>query len=259
NVRAATDDRPYFFDFFRWRSLPSFVESYGHYWFQRLELGYVVLVISLVQIVAAAIGLLLLPLFIWSRKESTPVSLALLYFLLIGFAFLALEMSLMQRFTLLMGDPLIAVGAVLSGFLFFSGCGSLYSRRLMERPLKAITVSGLAIAILAPLVLFLSQSLLGFVATWDTAGRFFFALSLLAPLAFLMGWPFPAGMSLLEKSAPASLAWAWGINGFASVAAAPLTVLLAMSLGFRLVLALAVIAYFLAVVLGVRVWRPRKN
>ncbi|MCG6916355.1 MAG: hypothetical protein LJE89_02290, partial [Deltaproteobacteria bacterium] len=103
NVRPATDDRPYFFDFFRWRSLPRFVESYGHYWLQRLELGYVVLVISLVQIVTAAIGLLLLPLFIWSRKETRPVSLALLYFLLIGFAFLALEMSLMQRFTLLLG------------------------------------------------------------------------------------------------------------------------------------------------------------
>jgi hypothetical protein len=62
-------------------------------------------------------------------------------------------------------------------------------------------------------------------------------------------------MSLLEKSSPPLLAWAWGINGFASVATAPLTVLLAMSVGFRLVFALAVMAYFLAVVLGLRVWR----
>jgi hypothetical protein len=255
NVKPATDDRPYFFDFFRWRSLPRFVESYGHYWLQRLELGYVVLVISLVQIVTAAIVLLLLPLLIWTRQRTTPLSLALLYFLLIGFGFLALEMSLMQRFTLLMGDPLLAVGTVLSGFLFFSGCGSLCSQRWMDTPLKAIAVSGLAIALLAPLVLFLSQSLLGLVATWQTAGRFFLALSLLAPLAFLMGWPFPAGMSLLEQSSPTSLAWAWGINGFASVGAAPLTVLLAMSLGFRLVFALAVMAYLLAVIFGVKAWR----
>jgi hypothetical protein len=255
NVQPATDDRPYFFDFFRWRSLPRLVESYGHYWFQRLELGYVVLVISLVQIVTAAIVLLLLPLFIWTRQRTTSARLALFYFLLIGFGFLALEMSLMQRFTLLMGDPLLAAAAVLSGFLFFSGCGSLCSQRWMATPLKAIAVSGLAIALLAPLVLFLSQSLLGFVASWSTAGRFVFAISLLAPLAFLMGWPFPLGMSLLEKSSPPLLAWAWGINGFASVATAPLTVLLAMSVGFRLVFALAVMAYFLAVVLGLRVWR----
>jgi len=247
NVRPATDDRPYFFDFFRWRSLPKFMESYGNLWFQRLELGYVILVISLVQIVAAAVLLLLLPLFIWARQRTAPFRPALFYFLLLGFGFLALEMSLMQRFTLLMGDPLLAAAAVLSGFLFFSGCGSLCSQRWVRSPLKAIAVSGLAIALVAPLVLFLSHSLLGFVATWNTAGRFLFTLSLLAPLAFLMGWPFPAGMSLLSVSSPALLAWAWGINGFASVAAAPLTVLLAMSLGFRLVLALAVLAYLLAV------------
>jgi hypothetical protein len=255
NVKPASDDRPYFFDFFRWRSLPRFIESHGHHWFQRLELGYVVLVISLVQIVAAAIFLLLLPLFIWARQQTTPASPALIYFLLLGFGFLALEMSLMQRFTLLMGDPLFAAAAVLCGFLFFSGCGSLSSQRWVRSPLKAIAISGLAIVLIAPLVLFLSQSLLGFVAPWNTVSRFVFTLSLLAPLAFFMGWPFPAGMSLLQGSSPAVLPWAWGINGFASVAAAPLTVLLAMSLGFRLVLALAVTAYLLAIVLGFRVWR----
>ena len=42
-------------------------------------------------------------------------------------------------------------------------------------------------------------------------------------------------------------------NGFASVAAAPLAVLLAMSLGFRLVLALAVVCYLSALGLAYRV------
>ena len=254
NVKPATDDRPYFFDFFRWRSLPRFIESHGRHWFQRLELGHVVLGISLVQIVAAAIFLLLLPLFIWARQQTTTAIPALFYFLLLGFGFLALEMSLMQRFTLLMGDPLLAAAAVLSGFLFFSGCGSLSSQRWVRSSSTAIALSGLAIVLIAPLVLFLSQFLLGFVATWNTVSRFVFTLSLLAPLAFFMGWPFPAGMSLLQESSPAMLAWAWGINGFASVAAAPLTVLLAMSLGFRLVLVLAVTAYLLAALFGFRAW-----
>ena len=260
NVRPATDDRPYFYDFFRWRSLPKFIQSHGPYWFQRLELGYVVLVLSLLQIVAAATLVLLLPLFIWARQRTSLHSrgLALFYFLLLGFAFLALEISLMQRFTLIMGDPLLAVAVVLSGFLFFSGCGSLGSQRWSRSPLRSIIISGLAIALIAPFVLFLSQSFLDLVSTWNTAGRFLFTLSLLAPLAFFMGWPFPAGMALLERSSPALLPWAWGINGFSSVAAAPLTVLLAMSSGFRLVLALAIVAYLLAVVSGVRVWRAGK-
>ena len=255
NVRAATDDRPYFFDFFRWRSLPRFISSHGHHWFQRLELGYVILVISFGQIVGAAALLLFIPLFFWARRRSTPPGggLAFCYFLLLGLGFLALEMSLMQRFTLLMGDPLLAVAVVLSGFLFFSGCGSLCNRQWTRSPLQAIVLAGVGIALVAPLVLWLSHALLGIVATWNTTGRFLLVLTLLAPLAFLMGWPFPAGMLLLEKWSPGLLPWAWGINGFASVAAAPLTVLLAMSLGFRLVLALAVMTYLLAVVLALRV------
>jgi hypothetical protein len=167
-------------------------------------------------------------------------------------AFLALEMSLMQRFTLLMGDPLLAVAGVLSGFLLFSGCGSIFSGRRPPSPLGAITVSAIGISIVAPLVLLLSKGLLGLSSTWHTAGRFLLILFLLAPLAFLMGWPFPAGLRLLEKWAPELMPWAWGINGFASVAAAPLAVLLAISMGFRMVLALAVLAYLLALVLAVR-------
>jgi hypothetical protein len=109
-----------------------------------------------------------------------------------------------------MGDPLLAVAVVLSGFLFFSGCGSLCSRQWTRSPLQAIVVAGVGIALAAPLVLWLSHALLGIVATWNTTGRFLLVLTLLAPLAFLMGWPFPAGMLLLEKWSPGLLPWAWG-------------------------------------------------
>jgi hypothetical protein len=257
NVRPATDDRPYFFDFFRWRSLPRFIESYGHQWFQRLELGYAVLVIAFVQIVAAAGLLLLLPLFLWARRsDSAPGRfLVLSYFFLLGLAFLALEMSLMQRFTLLMGDPLLAAAVVLSGFLFFSGCGSLCGQKWPKSPLRSIAFAAFGIAFVAPLVLWLSGWLVSPVSSWNTTGRFLCTLLLLGPLAFLMGWPFPAGMRLLREWSPDLLPWAWGINGFASVAAAPLTVLLAMSFGFKVVLALALSSYLLALVLAGKLWR----
>ena len=257
HVRAATDDRPYFFDFFRWRSLRRFIRSHGRQWFQRVELGYAVLFVSLVQIVAAAGVLLLLPLFVWGRRSGSPHgrNLVFFYFLLLGLAFLALELSLMQRLTLLMGDPLLAAAVVLSGFLLFSGCGSLCGQHWPKSPLRAIVAATLGIALVAPLVLLLSGRLLGPLSSWNTAARFLATLVLLAPLAFLMGWPFPAGMKLLKEWSPDLLPWAWGINGFASVSAAPLTVLLAMSLGFRLVLALAVISYLLALALANRLWR----
>ncbi len=257
NVRPATDDRPYFFDFFRWSSLVRFIKSHGHQWFQRVELGYAVLVISFAQIVAAAGLLLLLPLFIWARFSGRPRGRIpiFFYFSLLGLAYIALEMSLMQRFTLLIGDPLLAAAVVLSGFLLFSGCGSLCGQQWPKSPLLAIVIASLGIALLVPLILFLSGWLLGPVSHWNTAGRFLVTFVLLAPLAFLMGWPFPAGMHLLKDRSPGLLPWAWGINGFASVSAAPLTVLLAMSFGFRIVLALAVSSYLLALLIGGGLWR----
>jgi hypothetical protein len=259
NVRPATDDRPYFFDFFRWRSLRRFIKSHGVHWFQRLELGYAILVISFVQILAVALLLLLLPLFFWSRHRRYPPGhgLAMGYFLLIGLAYLALEMSLMQRFTLVLGDPMLAVAGVLSAFLFFSGCGSLFSQRWRVPLSRSIAAAVFGIALLAPLVLILSQWLLGLVSGWNTPARFLFSLSLLAPLAFLMGWPFPSGIRLLQTRYGDFMPWAWGINGFASVASAPLSVLLAMSLGFRMVLALAVVSYLLAFFLALRLEKVR--
>jgi hypothetical protein len=67
-----------------------------------------------------------------------------------------------------------------------------------------------------------------------------------------MGWPVPIGMVPLERRSPSLIPWAWGINGVASVVAAPLAVLFSMSLGFRGVLFAAVGCYALAYALVVR-------
>ena len=253
NIRPATDDRPYFFDFFRWRSLPRFIEAHGSHWFQRLELGYAILLISLGQIVFVALPVILVPLFVTMRRPGACEGRGgapLAYFFLLGLAYLSLEMTLMQRSTLLLGDPLLAAAGALSAFLFFSGCGSFLGRRWFGSPLPALAVAAGALALLAPLLLPLSRWLVAPVASLGTPGRFLVILVLLAPIAFFMGWFFPAGMLLLERRSPSLIPWAWGINGFASVAAAPLAVLLSMSLGFQAVLFGAVGCYLLALVLA---------
>jgi spermidine synthase len=252
NVRPATDDRPYFFDFFRWRSLPRLLETHGPRWFQRLELGYVILVISLAEVVVVALPVLVIPLLFTLRRPGANAgrTLALAYFLLLGLGYLAVEMTLMQRCTLLLGDPLLAAAGVLSAFLLSSGCGSLLGRRWFRSPLPALAVATAAVALLAPLIIPLSGWLLAPVASRTTAVRFLVTLVLLAPPAFFMGWPFPIGMALLERRSPSLVPWAWGMNGFASVAAAPLAVLLSMSFGFQAVLFGAVGCYLIALVLA---------
>ena len=75
------------------------------------------------------------------------------------------------------------------------------------------------------------------------AAKSVIAVSLIAPLGFAMGMPFPLGLSRVSESAPALLPWAWGINGCASVVAAVAATLLAVHFGFTVLLALALGLY----------------
>ena len=70
--------------------------------------------------------------------------------------------------------------------------------------------------------------------------------ALVAPLAFAMGIPFPAGIARLASEAAALIPWAWGVNACASVVAAVGATLLAIHLGFGAVVVLAVAIYAVA-------------
>ena len=70
--------------------------------------------------------------------------------------------------------------------------------------------------------------------------------TLIAPLAFAMGIPFPTALARLAVIAPEQVPWAWAVNGCASVLSAVLATLLAIHLGFNAVVALAVGCYAVA-------------
>ena len=61
-----------------------------------------------------------------------------------------------------------------------------------------------------------------------------------------MGMPFPLALSRVAVHRPDLVPWAWGINGCASVLSAILATLLAMSLGLRAVLLIALALYIIA-------------
>jgi uncharacterized membrane protein len=83
------------------------------------------------------------------------------------------------------------------------------------------------------------------------------SLGLIAPLACLMGMPFPLGLARVARESEDLLPWAWGINGCASVVASILATLLAIHFGFAAVVILAVALYLLApLILGMRTSGP---
>ena len=78
--------------------------------------------------------------------------------------------------------------------------------------------------------------------------RLALCILLVAPAAFLMGFPMPIAMTTLGRLGKQSMfLWAWGINGCASVIGAALVPVLATSFGISSVLQVSAIAYIVAI------------
>lgn len=259
-IAPARDDRPYFGHFFRWRSLPELWRLRDQGSAVLLDSGYLLLVAALLQAVPLALLLVLLPLRALPRQDAgVSASLSRLragaYFLALGLAFLLIEIASLSRLTLLVGHPLLAAGAGLGGFLFCAGAGSVYAQRWLPRhdaddAEDAIArcvrwaVGAIALGLLWQFVLFHLAHVHG--GAWPVWMRALLGLVGIAPLAFAMGVPFSLGLSRLARIAPAFVPWAWGLNGCASVIAAIVAVLLAMAIGLRATMLLALLLYLFA-------------
>jgi spermidine synthase len=268
-IAPATDDQPYFYDFFKWRSLPELLALRTQGGAAMLDMGYLVLLATLIQAAFLSSLLILIPLGLRRQRFGGSASRArrLAYFLALGLAFLFIEIAYIQRFILFLGHPLYAVAVVLAGFLVFAGIGSALAPRL-ARALKrgrscpgwrerltnlpeAVVVSVAGIAAIALLYLFLLPPLFDALITLPDVAKIIISLALIAPLACFMGMPFPLGIAHVAQESEDLVPWAWGINGCASVIAAILAALLAIHFGFTFVIILAVVLY-LAAPLGLR-------
>ena len=250
-IRPASDDRPYFFNFFKWSTLPEILSIYREGGFSLLELGYPVLVLTLLQAVLASAILILLPI-LWLRhrrqtRAAGHTGAVLVYFLAIGLGFMFIEIVFIQKFILFLAHPIQAVTVILCGFLIFSGLGSLYAQRLQDRRrnFRILTIVALLAAI-ALVYLVLLPPLFTGLSSLHPVAKAGITLVLIAPLAFCMGMPFPMGLSRVTRSTPQLLPWAWGVNGCASLISAILATLLAIHLGFTWVVILALAAYLSA-------------
>jgi len=250
-IAPATDNRPYFFHFFKWRVLPEVLALRKQGGASLIEWGYLILFTTLIQAVIAGSILVLLPL---ARiRPGWPAGFAGRmgsYFFLLGLAFLFIEMAFIQKFILFLGNPLYSISVVLAGFLIFAGAGSGYSGRMAKRleasgrsPIQFITATIITISLGYILLLPICfEHLVGL----DERFRIGISLALIAPLAFFMGMPFPLGLKRVAGQAPGFIPWAWGLNGFASVISAVLATLLAVHFGFTTVLLMALVFYGLS-------------
>ena len=271
-IRPATDDCPYFSQFLRLGTMAQIIHTIGRNAIPFIEWGYLLLIAMLIQAVVAGLVLIFLPLLFLREQQvdhtacdnsgassnqafdlSTGSQGAAKrricgYFLSLGIGFMLIEIAFIQKFLLLLAYPTYAVAVVLCAFLVFAGLGSfccpLASRTSQKFglhvaiPAVIITLSLIALAYL----LMLSPIFDHFITSPDPL-KIVVSVVLIAPLAFFMGMPFPLGIERLRGHQSHLIAWAWGINGFASVVGAILAICLAIALGFTAVILIAVAIY----------------
>lgn len=247
DVRPATDDRPFFHDFFRWESVSKLHEVFGPLWPMRSETGFLVLLLAACWTTVVAAVLVPAPLLLLKRrrsKGSPTIGAALVcYFGALGIAFMTLEMSYIQMFTRFLGDPILAVALVLGGFLLFAGAGSMVQPQLTSRIAGGIISVAGVLAVIIVLEAYTLPILFEAAARLPEWSKTLVGLAVIALPAFLMGAPFPWGLSVLHRGPADAVPVAWAVNGFASVVSTSVAVILAMVTGFRSLLVAAALLY----------------
>lgn len=245
-VWPPTDDRPFFFHFFKWAQTPAILRTLGQTWQPFGGSGYFVLVALFLLVTLASAALIVLPLVVGPHRARLLASgagwrRALIYFGGLGLGYLLVEIPLIQRSILYLGHPTLALATVLTGLLISSGVGSLWlAPKVPVR--SALWVLVVVIAVVSVTLRWVHMATLG----WPALARWLMTLALVSVPGALMGIPFAAGLMRFERELRGITPWAWAVNGSLSVVSAVLAALLALDLGFRGVMWAGAGAYLLA-------------
>jgi MFS family permease len=239
DVSPAVDDRPFFY--FTYAGVPR--EMY----------------LFLALLIAATYMFIILPIAKRQRLALDRSSAVLLiYFTCLGIGYILVEVTLIQKLVLFLGQPRYAFQVVLFSMLVFSGIGSFWTgyaiRRNIFHPLRRVLVlivTGIALAAyLLPVMIYGSMHL-------DTWLKVVLSIVFLAPLAFIMGMPFPLGLRIVSTLGKENVVWMFGLNASGSVLGSVIAMMVAMSMGFSYVLALGAGVYLVGLasvyILGRRV------
>ena len=249
------DDSPFFFQMAKWNHVRwSKLRAFGSGGVLEplaLPVAQIVLVSALVLGILLSVVLLAVPLLAGAVPRARRWTW-LAYFFALGLAYIIVEVVLMQRFALFLGHPTYSVTTILFAILLFSGLGSAWSDRRSGGVEEVVRPVRWLLPVLIILVAFAIPPLLRPLLGLPLAARLAIAVALVAPVAFLMGVPFPAGIRAMGAADAQHIPWAWAANGCASVVGSVCAVLGAMIWNFSTMLVISAMIYVLALTLLAR-------
>jgi len=237
-VHPVTDDSPFFLSFEK--PIPTIV----------VNLVYV----SLIIVAAFILGPL-----IWIRKQHTEKTdlktwSVILYFSSLGMGFILIELSLLQKFILLLGNPTTTFAILLFTILIASGIGSQISTRLIQHNTRNLLFIIAGILVMGFIYVVLLPEVIYSLMAEEFEIKVIMTVGILFPIGLLMGMPLPTVMRLLKSHKPTHVPWMWAINGSFSVLGAVLSVAISILHGTSYAMILGTSIYFVALCI-VLMWK----
>ena len=239
-----TDDSPYFLSYEK--PLPAVI--------QNLFNGSIVIAIAFLFIPFA---------WIWRtnknigvEKRQLSIASIISYFAGLGMGFILIELALLQKLMLLLGNPTTMFAILLFTLLVSSGSGSLLSSRIIRRGTKNLILVIAGIVALGIIYVVSLQPIIYSVIAEPFETKSAASIAILAPIGLLMGMPLPTGMRLLKANRPEYVPWMWAVNGAFSVLGAVLAVILGIMYGSSTAMLLGILIYLVA--LGISLTWKRK-
>jgi len=242
DIRETTDDRPFFHSFLKIGTMREIYENTGRKWVYFLHEG-MFLPFILIFLILLALSIFAITFFLSRGRSYKPethnpklITHSLMYFVLIGFAFMFVEVFFIHRLILPFGSPMRAFSITLVTILLSAGIGSMATGWIAGR--KMMWVMGLA-----PLLAVACYSLFDLIDEAVVSAVF------MVPIGIVLGFFFPVGLRFLISEETGGVPLAYAANGAASIIAPSLASLLAVAYGCNILLILAAFLYALAVVL----------
>ncbi|MFT7326263.1 MAG: hypothetical protein ACI88S_000675 [Ilumatobacter sp.] len=260
DISSIDDNRPFFWHF------SGFEDVVGD-WSRSFEDTEIAigerLLLVLISIAVFVAGLFLwLPFLLTRRRrpdaeEHPPVhgrGRMFAYFASIGLGFMFIEISMIQRFSLLLGYPTLSLSVSLFTLLLATAIGARFSGRIGARPSVGLPAAVAALFAVTFLYLAVSDPITDIALAWSEPLRIALVILMLFPVGLALGVFLPAGIdraSLLtadrdENQRSRFVAWCWAVNGFFSVIGSSVTTVASMSFGFDRTVVIGLVLYLVA-------------
>jgi len=254
DLSPPTDNNPFFFEFSNPHDLLDI-----QMWRGRTDPNLEVprQIIALLVLVTALVCLcIVIPLQTRCCDRSSPlIAPNLVYFCAIGLGFMHVEISLMQRLVVLLGNPTQSLTIVLFTLLLAGGAGSWFWSRFLSaghaRQLGLFLGCLLACLGLVGLATpWMVEQLMGAARPLRMAA----AALLVGSAGFFMGGAMPWGLRQASRLGRETSSWFWGVNGATSVCASVSAVVVSLFWGISNAFWAGWAAYAIAALAAWRLW-----